>query len=81
MVLVNLSFWNGPIMLPIWLMKEWLIYRISHIYDHTDHLLSKVINNALNNVRKDFVVVPIDKGIGNITPVWKRFHTFLLLKS
>ena len=41
---------------------------------HKDHLSSPDVKNALDNIHKDFVVVPIDKATGNITLVCIRFY-------
>ena len=40
---------------------------------HKDWLSSPDVTNALDNIHKDFVVVPIDKATGNIALVCKRF--------
>ena len=47
--------------------------RMSHLTNklytnkHRDCLSSPDVKNALDNIHKDFVVVPIDKATGNIT--------------
>ena len=46
---------------------------------HRDCLSSPDVINALDNIQKDFVVVPIDKASGNIALVCKRFFCLLLL--
>ena len=59
--------------------------RISHLTHklytnkHRDCLSSPDVTNALDNVHKDFVVVPIDKATGNIAFGCKRFYAPLLL--
>ena len=40
---------------------------------HRDWLSSPGVKNTLDNIHKDFIVVPIDKTTGNITLVLKRF--------
>ena len=39
-----------------------------------DFLSSPYVKNALDNIHKDFVVIPIDKATGNIALVCKRFY-------
>ena len=41
---------------------------------HRDCLSSPDVKNALDNIQKDFVVVPIDKATANIALVCKRFY-------
>ena len=54
--------------------------RLSHLTNklctnkHRDCLSSPNVKNALDNMHKDFVVVPIDKATGNIALVCKRFY-------
>ena len=44
-------------------------------------LSSPDIRAALENVQKDFVVVPIDKATGNIALVCKRFYASVIAKE
>ena len=39
-----------------------------------DFLSSPYVKNALDNIHKDFVVIPIDKATGNIALVCKIFY-------
>ena len=39
-----------------------------------DYLSSPDVKNALDNIHKDFVVVPIDKATGNIALICKIFY-------
>ena len=32
---------------------------------HTDYLLRAIVKNALHNIRKDFIVIPMNKATGN----------------
>ena len=48
---------------------------------HMDCLSSPDVKNALDNIHKDFVVVPIDKATGNIALVCKYFMPLLLLEN
>ena len=48
---------------------------------HRDCLSSPDVKNALDNIHKDFVVVPIDKATGNIALVCKYFMPLLLLEN
>ena len=36
------------------------------------------VKNALDNIHKDFVVVPVDKATGNIVLVYKRFYACVI---
>ena len=40
-----------------------------------------ICKNAVDNIHKDFVVVPIDKANGNIALVCKRFHTSVITRK
>ena len=66
MVLINLSFWNGTIKLRLKLIKEQVIRQIIYMHISVDIASSPDIKNNLHNIHKDFVVVPIDKTVGNI---------------
>ena len=46
-----------------------------------DCLSSPDVINALDNIHKDFVVVPIDKAIGNIALVCKRFYASVITRE
>ena len=46
---------------------------------HMDCLSCPDVQNVLDNIHKDFVVVPIDKATGNIAFVLKDFRPLLLL--
>ena len=48
---------------------------------HKDCLSSPDVINALDNIHKDFVVVPIDKAIGNIALVCKRFYASVITRE
>ena len=41
---------------------------------HRDSLSSPDVKIALENIQKNFVVVPIDKATGNIALVSKRYY-------
>ena len=43
-----------------------------------DCLSSPDVKNALDNINKDFVVVPIDKATGNIALLSKRFYASVI---
>ena len=45
---------------------------------HRDCLSSSNVKNALDKIRKDFVIVPIDKATGNIALVCKRFYASVM---
>ena len=61
--------------------------RMSHLTNklyankHMDCLLSPDVKNALDNIHKDFVVVPIDKATGNIALVCKRFYASVITRE
>ena len=48
---------------------------------HRDFLSSPDVKNALDNIHKDFVVVPIDKATGNIALVCERFNTSVITRE
>ena len=52
-----------------------------HKYKQFDSLSSPDIRAALENVHKDFVVVPIDKAIGNIALICKLFYASVIAKE
>ena len=45
---------------------------------YKDCLLSTDVKIALDNMHKDFVVVPIDKATGSIALVCKRFYASVI---
>ena len=61
--------------------------RMSHLTNklytnkHMDYLSSPDVKNALDNIHKDFVVVPIDKATGNIALVCKRFYASVITRE
>ena len=48
---------------------------------HMDYLSSPDVKNALDNIHKGFVVVPIDKATGNIALVCKRFYASVITRE
>ena len=46
-----------------------------------DCLSSSDVKNTLDNINKDFVVVPIDKATGNIALVCKRFDASFITRE
>ena len=46
-----------------------------------DCLSSSDVKNTLDNINKDFVVVPIDKATGNIALVCKRFYASFITRE
>ena len=46
-----------------------------------DCLSSPDIKNALDNLHKNFMVVPADKAAGNIALVCKRFYTSVITRE
>ena len=44
-------------------------------------IISRCLINALDNIHKDFVVVPIDKPTGNIALVCKRFYAYVISRE
>ena len=50
-------------------------------YKNTDCLSSPDLKNALHNIHKNFVVVPIDKATGTIAFKCKRFYASAIAKE
>ena len=48
---------------------------------HLDCLSSPDVKNALDNILKDFVVVPVDKATGNIALACKRFYASAITRE
>ena len=48
---------------------------------HRDCLSYPDVKNALDNILKDFVVVPINKATGNIAHVCKRFYASVITRE
>ena len=46
-----------------------------------DWISSPDVKNALDNIHKDFVVVPTDKATGNIALVCKRFYASVITRE
>ena len=46
-----------------------------------DYVSSPNNINALDNIHKDFVVVPIDKSTGNVALVCKRFYASVVTRE
>ena len=46
--------------------------------EHSDLLSSPDVKNTLDNIHKDFVVFLVDKAIGNISLVCKRFYASVI---
>ena len=61
--------------------------RMSHLISklstnkHRDCLSPSDVKKALDNIQKDFVVVPIDKATGNIALVSKRFYVSVISRE
>ena len=61
--------------------------RMSHLTNklyknkHRQCLSSPDVKNALDNIHKDFVVVPIDNVTGNIALVYKRFYASVITEE
>ena len=61
--------------------------RVSHLTSklytnkHMDCLSSPDVKSALDNIHKDFVVVPIDKATGSIALVCKRFYVSVITRE
>ena len=53
----------------------------SYTNKHMDCLSSPDVKKALDNIHKDFVVVPIDKATGNIALVCKRFYASVITRE
>ena len=49
--------------------------------EHRDLLSSPDVKNTLNNIHKDFVVFLVDKAIGNISLVCKRFYASVITRE
>ena len=60
-------------------MKEWVIWQINYI--QINIRIVKNVKNALDNIHKDFVIVPIDKATGNIALVCKRFYASVVTRE
>ena len=52
-----------------------------YTYKYTDCISSPDVKNALNNIHKGFVVVPLHKAIGNIALVLKRCYVSVIAKE
>ena len=48
---------------------------------HGDCLSSPDVKNALDNIHKDFVELPIDKATANISLVCKRFYASIIIRE
>ena len=61
--------------------------RVSHLANklyrnkHRDCLSSRDVKNGLDNIHKDFVVIPIDKATSNIVLVCKRFYAPVITRE
>ena len=53
----------------------------SYTNKHMDCLSSPDVKKALDNIHKDFVVVPIDKATGNIALVCIRFYASVITRE
>ena len=53
------------------MMKEWGMNCLS----------SPDVKNTLDNIHKDFVIVPIDKATGNIALVCKWFYAYVITRE
>ena len=64
-------------------IDERMIHLTNKLYTnkHRQCLSSPDVKNALDNIHKDFVVVPIDKAIGNIALVCKRFYASVITRD
>ena len=49
--------------------------------EHRDCLSFPNVKNALDNIHKDFVDVPLDKATGNIALVCKRFYASVITRE
>ena len=66
------------------LMKEWVIWQINNTQINIEviyHLQSSDVRNALDNIHKNFVVVPIDKTNGNIALFCKISYAFIITRE
>ena len=52
-----------------------------HTNKHSYCLSSPDVKNAVDNINKDFVVVPIDKETGNVVLVCKRFYVSVITRE
>lgn len=52
-----------------------------HKYKHTDCLWSQDVKNALNDIHKSFVLVPLDKAAWSITLICNRFNASVIAKE
>ena len=52
-----------------------------HKYKHTDCLWSQYVKNALNDIHKNFVLVPLDKATWSIVLICNRFHASIIAKE
>ena len=52
-----------------------------HTNKHSDCLSSPDVKNAVDNIHKEFVVVPIDKATGNVILVCKRFYVSVITRE
>ena len=48
---------------------------------HREFLSSPDVKNTLDNIHKDFVVVPIDKATGNIGLISKKIHASVITRE
>ena len=61
--------------------------RMSHLRNklytnkRMDFLSSPYVKNALDNIHKDFVVIPIDKATGNIALACKIFYACVVSRE
>ena len=55
--------------------------RSLHINKHSDSLNSPDVKRALDDIHQKFVVVPIDKAVGNIALICKRFYASVIAKE
>ena len=65
--------WNNNVKVKIDEIMDHLTNKL-YTNKHRDCLSSPDVKNALDNIQKDFVVVPIDKATGNIVLVCKRVY-------
>ena len=80
MVLINLSFfeWTNNVKVKINDRRSRLTNKL-YTNKHKDCLSSPDIINALDNIHKDFVGVPINKATGNVALVCKRFYASVII--
>ena len=53
----------------------------SYTFKHTNCLSSPDVENALNNIKTDFAVVPKKRSTKNIVLVCERFYAFFIAKE